>query len=57
MIDDIQKIIDCVDATLAIERLEISKKAKVIRRKYLVGEITSQEAIDAIKEIYMDVEE
>lgn len=48
-IDNIQKN---VLATLAIEGLKPSNKAIEINLKFLKGNITSQEAIKKIKEVY-----
>ena len=49
----IDKIVDNVTATLAIEGLKPSKTAVSINRQFLEGKITSQEAIRRIKEKYI----
>jgi hypothetical protein len=46
---EIEKAISNVEATLAVEGLKVSKESKEHSRKYLRGEITSEEAIDQIK--------
>jgi hypothetical protein len=42
-----------VKATLAVEGLKQSETAKEITRKYLQGEYTSEQAIMAIKMLYI----
>ena len=42
-----------VKATLAVEKLQASKKSEDITRRYLEGKITSEQAIMAIKLIYI----
>lgn len=42
-----------VKATLAVEGLQSSQTAKEITRKYLEGTYTSEQAIQAIKLIYI----
>lgn len=46
---DIDRVIANVQASMAVEGLTPSREAKAIGKKYLAGELTSQEAIDAIK--------
>ena len=50
---DIEKTIANVKATLAVEKLQISEKSEKITRKYLEGKITSEQAVMAIKLIYI----
>lgn len=45
---DIDKIIANIKATLAVERLKPSKESEEIGRRYLRGEITSEEAVKII---------
>ena len=52
---NIDKIINNVTATLAIEGLKPSKSAVSINRKFLEGKISSQEAIRRIKVKYTKV--
>ena len=49
---NIDKIVNNVTATLAIEGLKPSKSAVSINRKFLEGKISSQEAISRIKAKY-----
>jgi len=42
-----------VKATLAVENLQASEKSEDITRRYLEGKITSEQAILAIKLIYI----
>jgi hypothetical protein len=48
----VDKIIANVKASLAVEGLTPSKEGEAITRRYLLGEITSEEAIRLIKELY-----
>jgi len=50
---EIEKAISNVKATLAVEKLQASKKSEEITRRYLEGKITSEQAIMAIKLIYI----
>ena len=50
---EIETAISNVKATLAVEKLQISKKSEDITRRYLEGKITSEQAILAIKLIYI----
>jgi len=50
---EIEKALANVKATLAIEKLQISEKSEKITRRYLEGKITSEQAIFAIKLIYI----
>ena len=50
---EIEKAIANVKATLAVEKLQISEKSEKITRKYLEGKITSEQAVMAIKLIYI----
>ena len=50
---NIEDIISNVSATLAVENLQASQKAKEITRKYLEGTYDSNQAILAIKLIYL----
>ena len=50
---EIKEAIENVKATLAVENLKVSKKSEEITRRYLEGKITSEQAIIAIKLIYI----
>jgi len=50
---EIKEAIENVKATLAVENLKVSKKSEEITRRYLEGKITSEQAIMAIKLIYI----
>ena len=50
---EIEKALANVRATLAVEKLQASKKSEEITRRYLEGKITSEQAIMAIKLIYI----
>jgi len=50
---EIETAISNVKATLAVEKLQISKKSEEITRRYFEGKITSEQAIIAIKLIYI----
>ena len=52
---DIDKIVNNVTATLAIEGLKPSKSTVSINRQFLEGKISSQEAIRRIKAKYVKV--
>jgi len=52
---DIDKIVNNVTATLAIEGLKPSKATVSINRQFLEGKISSQEAIRRIKAKYVKV--
>ena len=49
---NIDRIIANTKATLAVEGLKPSKVATQITRKFLAGEITSEQAIQLIKKLY-----
>jgi hypothetical protein len=49
--EEIERAISNVKATLAVEGLEPSELAIELGRKMLMGEITSEEAINKIKEV------
>lgn len=51
--NEINKIIDSVNASLAIEGLKASPKALEIGKKYLNKEISIEEAIDLIKKLHL----
>jgi len=42
--DEIKKIQDNLDATLAVEGLKASKKCKTINKRFLVGKISAETA-------------
>ncbi len=45
---EIKRVIDGVQASMAVEGLKPSKKAQMIGRKYLKGKLTSKEAVTMI---------
>ena len=50
--DEFKIVSDCVDATLAVEKLYVSKESKSVTKRYFERELTSKQAIDEIKRIY-----
>lgn len=52
--DEIDRIVNNVTATLAIEGLKPSELAVKINRQFLEGKITSKEAVRRIKAKYLD---
>ena len=53
MTNEMKRLMDSVQASMAVEGLKPSKKAKVISRKYLMGELSSKEAVALITEHHM----
>lgn len=51
-VEEFQRVSDCVDATLAVEKLVVSKESKSVTRRYYDGELTSKQAIAEIKRLY-----
>ena len=51
--NDVEKIQKNVEASLAVENVKPSNKAKKITREYLEGKITSCEAIKKIKDYWI----
>jgi len=51
-VTEIEAVIANVKATLAVEKLQVSKKSEDITRRYLEGKITSIQAIEEIKNLH-----
>jgi len=51
---NIDKIIASVSATLAVEGLKPSKTGTAVTRQYLEGKITSEQAIQRIKDNHLN---
>lgn len=45
---EIKRVMDSVQASMAVEGLKPSRKAKLISQKYLAGELCSKEAVTLI---------